>query len=244
MKSLRKLLQHVVVGLCLVGGSFPCNAASQAQAEYKEKDSTISADDEDLHNLISGVSPEYPPEAEKNHLTGTGMALLKIDQRTGKVVRVVMYISTGEPILDQAAIKALSQWQFKPGTDKSRKVPIVYTLDDGGPTVATYERKEKSMDQALARYLGKGTVINGPIPEYPVYKEWEFKEGRGVYELHVNKSGKVEEVKILKSSGDNSFDHSAVKTLLKWRLSRGPLVIELPLRFVLTPQSYSVGLVR
>ena len=100
------------------------------------------------------------------------------------------------------------------------------------------------MDEALAKYLGKGTVLHAPIPEYPVYKEWDFKEGRGVYELHVDKSGKVEGVKILKSSGDEPFDHSAVKTLGKWRLSRGPLVIELPLRFVLTPQSYSVGIVR
>ncbi len=155
-----------------------------------------------------------------------------------------MYVSTGEPILDQAAVKALSEWRFKPGTDKSVKVPINYSLDNGGPTVTTYTRKEKSIDEALARYLGKGTVLNGPIPEYPVYKEWDFKEGRGVYELHVDRSGKVEEVKILKSSGDKSFDHSATKTLAKWRLSHGPMIIELPLRFVLTPQSYSVGLAR
>jgi hypothetical protein len=47
--------------------------------------------------------------------------------------------------------------------------------------------------------------------------------------------------KVLKTSGDAAFDDAAQKTLGKWRLSRGPLVLELPLRFVLTPSSYRVA---
>jgi TonB family protein len=244
MKSLRKFVKPTLLCAVLITGSLSSIATARAQSEQKEKNALAESEDDDLRNKISGEWPEYPAEAEKNHLSGLGVALVKIDQKTGKVVRVVMYVSTGEPILDQAAVKALSEWRFKPGTDKSVKVRISYSLDNGGPTVATYSRKEKSMDEALARYLGKGTVLQAPIPEYPVYKEWDFKEGRGVYELHVDRSGKVQEVKILKSSGDKSFDHSATKTLGKWRLSHGPMIIELPLRFVLTPQSYSVGLVR
>ncbi|MGH8094325.1 MAG: hypothetical protein ACREIF_12775 [Chthoniobacterales bacterium] len=50
--------------------------------------------------------------------------------------------------------------------------------------------------------------------------------------------------KVLKSSGDPAFDRSVEKTLGKWKLRRGPLVLELPLRFVLTPSSYSVQLAR
>lgn len=60
----------------------------------------------------------------------------------------------------------------------------------------------------------------------------------------MDKDGRVPEVKILKSSGDLVFDREAVKTLDKWRLNRGPVVIELPLRFQLTPRSYSVDVGR
>jgi TonB family protein len=58
----------------------------------------------------------------------------------------------------------------------------------------------------------------------------------------VQKDGSVVDVKILKGSGDGTFDRVTVKTLRAWRLSRGPLVLELPLRFTLTPMSYSVDI--
>ena len=169
---------------------------------------------------------------------------MKIDPKTGLVVRVVMYVSTGETILDQATRDALSQWRFKPGIVSAVKIPITYSMDGVGAQRVTYVVKERSMDDALARYLGKGTVLKGPVPEFPAWETWTFKEGRGVYELHVGNSGAVESVKILKSSGDEGFDRSATKTLGKWRLSRGPLVLELPLRFLLTPKSYSVNIAR
>jgi TonB family protein len=96
------------------------------------------------------------------------------------------------------------------------------------------------MDEMLATFLGKGTVLNGPNPRYPLYPPWTDKQGDGKYELHVGKNGKVEDVKILKRSGDPTFDRVAVDTLRKWRLRRGPIVIELPLAFKLTPQTYDI----
>jgi TonB family protein len=87
-------------------------------------------------------------------------------------------------------------------------------------------------------------VLKGPIPEYPRFPAWTDKRGKGVYELHADKAGKVEHVRILKSSGDATFDRSVEKTLRKWRLRRGPLVLELPLSFVLTPTSYAVDVAR
>jgi TonB family protein len=98
------------------------------------------------------------------------------------------------------------------------------------------------MDEVLARFLGKGVVLNGPIPAYPRFPPWTEKHGQGVYELHVLKDGTVKEVKILKRSGDDTFDRVALDALRKWRLRRGPLILELPLSFRLTPGSYSVDI--
>ena len=50
----------------------------------------------------------------------------------------------------------------------------------------------------------------------------------------------VPEVNILKSSGDPTFDRVAVKTLLEWRLRKGPLNIQLPRAFKLTPDNYRI----
>jgi TonB family protein len=100
--------------------------------------------------------------------------------------------------------------------------------------------KNPSLDEILAPFLGKGTVVRGPKPRYSLDPPWTDKQGKGTYELHVGKDGKVEEVKILKSSGDATFDHVVVSTLGKWRLRKGPLIVELPLAFKLTPRSYDL----
>jgi TonB family protein len=105
-----------------------------------------------------------------------------------------------------------------------------------------YHVKEKSMDEALAGFLGRGTVDNGPVPAYPRSIPWTKKQGKGVYEIHVRKDGTVSEVKILKRSGDEVLDRTAVETLRKWHLRRGPLILELPLAFRLTPGHYSVDI--
>ena len=112
----------------------------------------------------------------------------------------------------------------------------------GGNVVTEFVVKKKPMDEALERFLGKGTVLKGPIPEYPRFPQWIHKAGKGVYELHVQKDGRVSQVKILKPSGDDIFDRVAANTLRKWRLRRGPLILELPLSFNLTPTKYSVDI--
>ena len=216
-------------------------AELSAQAEGEKSFHPISQA-ELTQAALSNPPLQIPEEAFKSGINGAGAALMKIDPRTGRVVRVLMYVKTGSPILDQAMVDTFSQWQFKPHTFIGVKISLAIAMS--GPQIVTYEKTEKSMDDALASYLGKGTVLKAPIPEYPAYKQWTFKEGRGVYELHVESSGAVESVRILKSSGDKAFDRAATKTLRKWRLAHGPLVLELPLRFVLTPESYSVNIAR
>ena len=163
---------------------------------------------------------------------------MTVDRATGKVSSCHMAQSTGSDILDRAAVSAFSQWQFKPGTVKEVRIPITFTV--GGQVFTEYRVREKPMDEALAVFLGKGTLLRGRVPAYPRSVPWTEKQGSGVYELHVGKEGTVSKVKILKGSGDDVFDRVAVDTLQKWRLRRGPLILELPLAFRLSPSNYSV----
>src|SRR6266545_2088802 len=182
--------------------------------------------------------PQYPYEARARGQIGAGVAIVTVDPNTGFVEKAEMATSTGYELLDNAALNAFRRWQFKPRTVSKVRIPIRFTM--GGVITELAVAYKRNMDEILAPFLGKGTVLNGPNPRYPLYPPWTDKQGDGKYELHVGKNGKVEEVKILKSSGDPTFDRVAVGTLRKWRLRRGPIVIELPLAFKLTPKTYDI----
>ena len=193
--------------------------------------------------VISAARPEYPYEARRQRLTGTGIAIMEVDPATGRVTRAFMAESTGSAILDRAALNAFQQWRFKPGAVAGVRIPITFSMT-GGHTYTEYKVDKKPMDHVLAGFLGRGTVLKGAIPEYPRFPPWRPKRGKGVYEMHAGKDGRVAAVRILKSSGDETFDRVTVKTLRKWQFRRGPLIVELPLSFTLTPTNYSVDVAR
>ncbi len=208
------------------------SAATNAPPELPEKTKAV---------VISATPPDYPYQARRERMTGSGIVVLDINKATGLVTRAYMAKSTGHGILDDETIRTFKQWRFKPGTISNLKTPITFTLQGGR---LSYEFKEKPMGDVLARYLGQGTVIKGPLPSYPSFQPWTYKSGAGVYELHAGSDGHVNDVRILKSSGDETFDKIVGKTLRKWVLARGPIIIELPLRFTLTPEKYSIDVAR
>jgi protein TonB len=72
--------------------------------------------------------PIYPYEARRQRLTGSGVALLTIDQTLGTVTDVLMPQSCGNAILDNSTLDALRRWRFKPASVARVRVPITYTL--------------------------------------------------------------------------------------------------------------------
>ncbi len=62
-------------------------------------------------NLIHDVAPQYPPEAGRARIEGT-VVLLAVIGTDGSVKDV--RVESGLPILAQAAIDAVKQWQYKP----------------------------------------------------------------------------------------------------------------------------------
>jgi TonB family protein len=229
----------VFLGLFVAIGEEVQAAAKNAETHQRENQAS-----EPKALAIYTPRPEYPFQARARRLTGTGVAVLKLDQRTGLVTDSYMATSTGHKILDHATLTAFRRWRFKPGIPfHGVRIPISFSLTGFRTSTYTQLRVEsRSTDEALAAFLGRGTVLRGPMPRYPSWLSWQTKRGKGVYELHVGKDGKVENVKILTSTGDSRFDRIAVKTLRKWRLRRGPMVIELPLSFKLTPTSYAVDI--
>ena len=77
---------------------------------------------------ISAPRPEYPYEARRSRITGSGVALMRVDPATGAVTDVVMAQSTGSPILDNAVTSAFRRWRFRAGTVTRVRTPITFTM--------------------------------------------------------------------------------------------------------------------
>jgi TonB family protein len=79
-----------------------------------------------LPEAIYKPQPVYRPEWAKQGLSGKGVALVTIDPKTGAVAGVRMLQSTGNKLLDGAALEAYSKWRFKPGSVSQVKMPIEF----------------------------------------------------------------------------------------------------------------------
>jgi TonB family protein len=80
-----------------------------------------------LQNATYWFLPEYPRDARADSLTGKGVAVVKIDPATGLVTSAWMLTSTGQEVLDNAALRAFRQWRFKPRSITTLEIPIQFT---------------------------------------------------------------------------------------------------------------------
>src|SRR5438094_872932 len=65
---------------------------------------------------IRAPLPEYPYEAKRRDVSGSGVCVLTVDPVTGKVVNTTMEQSTGSRVLDKVTTETFKSWRFKPGT--------------------------------------------------------------------------------------------------------------------------------
>lgn len=67
----------------------------------------------------------------------------------------------------------------------------------------------------------QGSVF-APDPEFPITAEHLGEQGQGIYRLVLNqKTGIVDQVKVLKSTGARELDASSVMTFFKWKFQPG-----------------------
>jgi TonB family protein len=72
-------------------------------------------------------------------------------------------------------------------------------------------------------------------PEYPIGFVTHGAKGRGLFRLTINaKSGLVDEVKVVQSTGYQDLNKLAVKALLQWTFKPGtPSPVEVPVEFAI-----------
>lgn len=116
----------VVVSLVLSGAASPSQVATPSSAAPA---------------LVSRVLPVYPQIAQSARVQGLVVLGLSLTTE-GRAVQVRVLRSV--PLLDQAAIDAVRQWQFEPPSDKSATVTVTvsFSLNDPFryPRPAIYRR--------------------------------------------------------------------------------------------------------
>jgi TonB family protein len=75
---------------------------------------------------VSAPLPEYPYQAKRANITGSGVCVMSVDTASGKVINAMMAQSTGDGILDNVTINTFRKWRFKPGTVSQVRVPVDY----------------------------------------------------------------------------------------------------------------------
>ena len=99
------------------------------------------------------------------------------------------------------------------------------------------EKQERSGEEI------RKLLVDAPTPPYPSAYRAKRLEGTGSYWLHFNaKSGRVDAVKIVQSTGHAELDNAAVTTFYQWRCRPGQLDRAIiPATFTLDHPHRSVG---
>jgi TonB family protein len=70
--------------------------------------------------------PQYPEKARLDGITGSGVCVVSVDPQSGNVTEASMAQGTGNPILDDSAVRTFRKWRFKPGTVSRVRIPIEF----------------------------------------------------------------------------------------------------------------------
>jgi len=81
--------------------------------------------------LVKKIEPDYPLGYVIHGAKGRGVYRLTINSKSGLVDEVKIVQSTGYRELNELAVKALLQWQFKPGTPSPVQVPVEFAIQGG-----------------------------------------------------------------------------------------------------------------
>ena len=81
--------------------------------------------------LVKKIEPEYPIGFITHGVKGRGRFRLTINAKSGLVDEVKIVQSIGYSDLNKLAVKALLQWQFKPGIPSPVAVPVEFEIHGG-----------------------------------------------------------------------------------------------------------------
>jgi TonB family protein len=185
--------------------------------------------------LVYKVDPQYPKEARKQNLQGTVVLQVTVE-KNGNVTDIA--ILSGDLILADSAVDAVSTWKFEPYTQSgspvqaSQKASFNFVLGEKigkldtqlpPPTSATSRstvaESELPSDGKVYR-VGPGITppraIYAPSPEYSEAARKIKFQGTCVLSLIVGPDGQARDIKVIRALG-KGLDAKAVEAVSEWK---------------------------
>ena len=92
-------------------------------ARQRQEDSPIFMAWEEAPQLIKMVTPEYPEIARKAGVEGQVIMQIVVDEE-GNVLQADVVFAQPAGIFEEAAIKAMLQWKFKPAKQRDKAIKV------------------------------------------------------------------------------------------------------------------------
>ncbi len=184
--------------------------------------------------LIKKIDPLYPEEAQKARVEGNVLLRVRTD-RHGRVKRIKVLKSV--PLLDQAALAAIYQWEYEPLAVNDKPQSAVFNVSARFKLTAD---KPEIVTETRFEGVVLGTIVEGVIDEgiqlppvrvkgdikpprlirkiEPVYPEEARETGTAgdvILEVHTDIYGRVKRINVLRSV-DPLLDEAALKAVYQW----------------------------
>lgn len=157
---------------------------------------------------VKTVAPQHPPELFAAGVAGD----VEIECHVGSDGKVgdVRVVSASRPEFAEAAVAAVRQWQFKPGSRDGEPVamrvtiPFNFQLPSGDPLEAFAKRK--LFVKVEGEVVPAERLPNWPMPKqlltpnYPTELRGSGKRGKAVVSIIIDREGKVVNPKLVKAT--------------------------------------------
>lgn len=170
--------------------------------------------------IVKKTLPVYPPDARAKGIQGAVVLHVKVD-RAGKVTEVKA--TEGHELLRQAAVDAVTMWEFKPVVKDGQTVPfetditVNFVLNGDG---------KKSGGGVPGGGQGQGVsggvpdlehpqVLERSIPEYPLEAKEQKIQGKVKLEVIIDEKGQLSEARFVE--GPEVFKDSALNAVKTWK---------------------------
>jgi TonB family protein len=101
----------------------------RSRADSNGQSAMQSVSSQRARRLVHRVEPDYPAEARSQHIEGTVVLDIEIEQ-DGNIGTVA--VVSGDPVLAQAAVHAVKQWQYQPDPNQlaasQTRIAVKFTL--------------------------------------------------------------------------------------------------------------------
>jgi TonB family protein len=167
--------------------------------------------------LIHRVEPDYPEAAKAQGISGMVVLQLQIDTE-GHVAQT--NIVSGDPLLTEAAVNAVKQWQYKPYLLNGEPVEVETTA-----TVRVGPPQKLRVSQGVM----ESNLVHKVNPDYPEEARASRIQGDVILKVIISREGDVSHLEVI--SGHPLLAEAALNAVKQWKykpyfLNGNPVEIE------------------